>query len=138
MKITQTKNLITAKDSQVKRFDEEHMLLENKKSDKSKELSNMLHKSIEKVDAIRSKQNEDMAQFEEAETTRAFLAAAVLNDDSAHLLRESLRRMTYFVGTIYQHGRGTPRNAAQAIPPPPGPRYSTKPKRFLDGPSPGK
>ena len=61
MKITQTKNLITAKDSQVKRFDEEHMLLENKKSDKSKELSNMLHKSIEKVDAIRSKQNEDMA-----------------------------------------------------------------------------
>ncbi len=84
MKITQTKNLITAKDSQVKRFDEEHMLLENKKSDKSKELSNMLHKSIEKVDAIRSKQNEDMAQFEEAETT-------AVEDKRKRLHYESIR-----------------------------------------------
>jgi hypothetical protein len=39
MKLTQTRNLITAKDTQIKRFDEEHMLLENKKSDKAKELS---------------------------------------------------------------------------------------------------
>lgn len=84
MKITQTKNLITSKDSQVKRFDEEHMLLENKKSDKSKELSNMLHKSIEKVDAIRSKQNEDMAQFEEAETT-------AVEDKRKRLHYESIR-----------------------------------------------
>ena len=84
MKITQTKNLITAKDSQVKRFDEEHMLLENKKSDKSKELSTMLHKSIEKVDAIRSKQNEDMAQFEEAETT-------AVEDKRKRLHYESIR-----------------------------------------------
>jgi TPR repeat protein len=54
------------------------------------------------------------AAFEEAETTRAFLAAAVLNDESAHLLRASLRRMTFLVGTMYLHGRGTPRNAAVA------------------------
>ena len=55
MKFSQTKNLISAKDSQIKQFDEEHMLLEKKKTDKAKELSNMLHKSIEKVDAIRIK-----------------------------------------------------------------------------------
>ena len=60
MKMTQTKNLISAKDSQVKRFDEEHMLLENKKTDKANELSHMLRKSIDKVDAIRLKQNDDM------------------------------------------------------------------------------
>jgi hypothetical protein len=54
------------------------------------------------------------AAFAEAETTRAFLAAAVLNDESAHLLRESLRRMTCLGGTMYLHGRGTPRNAAVA------------------------
>ena len=47
--------------------------------------------------------------FEEAETTRAFLAAA---DEPA--LNESLRRMTFLVGTMYLHGRGTPRNRAVA------------------------
>lgn len=43
------------------------MGLENQKSEKTKELSTLLHRSIEKVETIRVKQNEDMAQFEEAE-----------------------------------------------------------------------
>jgi hypothetical protein len=68
----------------VKQFDEEHMLLENKKTDKAKELSTMLHKSIEKVDAIRVKQNEDMGQFEEAETT-------AIEDKRKRLHYESIR-----------------------------------------------
>lgn len=84
MKISHTKNLISAKDSQVKQFDEEHMLLENKKTDKARELSTMLHKSIEKVDALRVKQNEDMGQFEEAETT-------AIEDKRKRLHYESIR-----------------------------------------------
>lgn len=37
------------------------MTLENKKSDKYRELSQLIHKSLEKMNELREKQNEDMA-----------------------------------------------------------------------------
>ncbi len=39
MRITQSKNLIQAKEGQIKRLDEDYMALENKKVDRVKELS---------------------------------------------------------------------------------------------------
>lgn len=45
------------------------MGLENRKSDKFKELSGLIHKSIDKIEALRLRQNDEMAQFEEAEQT---------------------------------------------------------------------
>ena len=65
-------------------------------------------------------ERKERAAFEEAETTRAFLAAASAQSEgnerseSSSSLRESLRRMTFLVGTMYLHGRGTPRNTAVA------------------------
>ena len=65
-------------------------------------------------------ERKDRAAFEEAETTRAFLAAASAQSEgnerseSSSSLRESLRRMTFLVGTMYLHGRDTPRNTAVA------------------------
>ena len=58
-------------------------------------------------------ENRARAAFEEADTARGFLAAA----EAAHAspaLSESLRRMTFLVGTMYLHGRGTPRNTSVA------------------------
>ena len=43
------------------------MALENKKSDKYKELGNLIHKSLDKLGEIKEKQNEEMVQFEETE-----------------------------------------------------------------------
>ncbi|NDC40155.1 MAG: sel1 repeat family protein [Chitinophagia bacterium] len=64
---------------------------------------------------------DERAAFEEAETTRAFLAASCGATDptastasTALVLSASLRRMTFLVGTMYLHGRGTPRNTAVA------------------------
>jgi len=82
--MTQTKNLIISKESQIKRLDEEHMLQENKKTEKARELSQLIHKSIDKVDNIRTKQNEDMQQFEETETT-------AIEDKRKRLHYESIR-----------------------------------------------
>ena len=45
------------------------MALENKKSDKYKELSVLVRKSVEKIERLRSQMTEDMSQFEEAEQT---------------------------------------------------------------------
>jgi hypothetical protein len=39
MRLSQTKNLIISKESLIKKLDEDHMALENKKSDKYRELS---------------------------------------------------------------------------------------------------
>lgn len=49
MRITQTKNLIQAKESSIKRIDEDFMSFESKKGDKYKELSQLIHKSLEKI-----------------------------------------------------------------------------------------
>ena len=43
------------------------MALENKKGDKYKELSQLIHKSIEKLSELREKESEEMSQFEESE-----------------------------------------------------------------------
>lgn len=67
MRITQTKNLIFSKESMIKKFDDDYMSLENKKSDKFRELSTLIHKSLEKMSELREKQNEEMSQFEESE-----------------------------------------------------------------------
>lgn len=45
----------------MRRLEEDHAGFENRKSDKFKELSALIHRSIDKVEAIRVKQNEDMA-----------------------------------------------------------------------------
>lgn len=37
------------------------MVLENKKSDKYRDLSQLIHKSLEKMSEIKEKQNDDMA-----------------------------------------------------------------------------
>lgn len=67
MRLQQTKNLIGSKEQQIKRLDEDHMALENKKSDKYRELSHILHKSLDKASELKVKQHEDMLQFEESE-----------------------------------------------------------------------
>lgn len=43
------------------------MALENKKSDKYRDLSALIHKSLEKMSELKEKQQDDMAQFEESE-----------------------------------------------------------------------
>lgn len=43
------------------------MAHENKKSDKYKELSQLLHRSIEKLNELKIKQADEMSQFEESE-----------------------------------------------------------------------
>lgn len=67
MRLTQTKNLIISKESLIKKLDEDYMALENKKSDKYRELSQLIHKSIEKMSELKERQTQDMAQFEESE-----------------------------------------------------------------------
>ena len=39
----------------IKRLDEDYMVLENKKSDKFKELSQLIHKSLEKMGELKEK-----------------------------------------------------------------------------------
>ena len=58
----------------------------------------------------RMAERSEREQFDETETTRAFLAA----HDESPALRESLRRATFLVGTMYLHGRGTQRNLSLA------------------------
>lgn len=67
MRLQQTKNLVISKESQIKRLDEDYMALENKKSDKYRELSQLIHKSLEKMGELKEKQQLDMTQFEESE-----------------------------------------------------------------------
>lgn len=66
-KYTQTRNLIQAKEQQIKRLDEDYMVYENKKGDKYKDLSTLIHKSLEKIGELKTKQQEEMEQFEDTE-----------------------------------------------------------------------
>lgn len=65
--LQQTKNLIGSKEAQIKRVEEEYMVLENKKSDKYKELCTMIQKSLDKVSTLMENQRDEMSQFEETE-----------------------------------------------------------------------
>ena len=56
MRLTQTKNLIISKESLIKKLDEDYMALENKKSDKYRELSQLIHRSIEKMSELKDRQ----------------------------------------------------------------------------------
>jgi hypothetical protein len=67
MRIHQTKNLITSKDSQIKKLDEDYMAFENKKGDKFKDLSLLVRRSLEKMGDLRDRQVEEMHSFEESE-----------------------------------------------------------------------
>ena len=60
MRITQTKNLIMSKEGSIKRLDEDYMAFENKKGDKCKELSQLIHKSLEKIVDLRDKQRVEL------------------------------------------------------------------------------
>ena len=51
-RIIQTRNLRLYKDAQIKRLDEDYMSLENRKSDKFKDLSVLIHKSIDKMESL--------------------------------------------------------------------------------------
>lgn len=59
MRITQTKNLIISKEGTIKRLDEDYMSLEHKKGDKYKELSVLIHKSLDKLVGLRDKTSEE-------------------------------------------------------------------------------
>ena len=67
MRLSQTKSLIASKEAQIKRLDEDYMAIENKKSDKYRELSALVRRSLAKMGELREKQQLDMAQFEESE-----------------------------------------------------------------------
>lgn len=45
-----------SKESSIKRLDEDYMALENKKGDKFKELSKLIHKSLDKLSDLKVKQ----------------------------------------------------------------------------------
>jgi hypothetical protein len=55
MRLQQTKNLILSKETQIRRLDEDYMSLENKKSDKYKDLSQLIHNSLDKMNELREK-----------------------------------------------------------------------------------
>ena len=67
MRITQTKNLIVSKEGNIRRLDEDYMGLESKKGDKYRELSALIHKSLDKLVDLKEKQTVEMGQFEESE-----------------------------------------------------------------------
>lgn len=67
MRIHQTKNLITSKDSQIKKLDEDYMGYENKKGDRYKDLSLLIKRSLEKMGDLRDRQDEEMRSFEDSE-----------------------------------------------------------------------
>ena len=67
MVIKQTQKLIETKEIQIKQLNESSSSQEVQKADKMKELSDFMHRSISKVEAIRTKQFEEMAAYEEAE-----------------------------------------------------------------------
>lgn len=54
-KITQTKKLITQKEMFIRKYDEDYMAYENKKGDKFKDLSSLIHKSLSKMMDMREK-----------------------------------------------------------------------------------
>jgi thiamine biosynthesis lipoprotein ApbE len=60
-RILQTRSLIQSKEAQAKRLEEDFMQLENRKSDKYKELSALIHRSLDKIETLREKQNDDLA-----------------------------------------------------------------------------
>ena len=60
------------------------MILENRKSDKSRDLSTLLHKSFQKVEGLRAKQLEDLQSFEDTEQT-------AIQDKRKRLHYESIR-----------------------------------------------
>lgn len=68
-RIQQTKTLMISKEAQLKRLDDDHMAIENKKSDKYKELSALVRRSVEKIERLTAQMMEDMNQVEEAEQT---------------------------------------------------------------------
>ena len=51
-RIIQTRNLRLSKEAQIKRLDEDYMSLENRKSDKFKDLSVLIHKSMDKMESL--------------------------------------------------------------------------------------
>jgi hypothetical protein len=68
MKIKQTKKLVDAKEYQIRQLEENCQTQEVMKADKLQELSELMHKSISKVDIIRERQNSEMKTYKEAET----------------------------------------------------------------------
>ena len=67
MRILQTKNVIAAKDTQIKRLDEEYMGVERRKGEREKELRALVKRSLERLGEMRERQQEEMLQFEETE-----------------------------------------------------------------------
>lgn len=55
MRIKQTRKLIEAKEYSIRQLQENNLTQELMKADKVQELSNLMHKSISKVEAIRDK-----------------------------------------------------------------------------------
>ena len=55
LRLSQTKNLILSKESQIKRQDEDYMNLEGYKIERSRDLATLIHKSIDKVEGIQKR-----------------------------------------------------------------------------------
>jgi hypothetical protein len=58
--MTQTKKLIHSKEALIKKFDEDYMAYESKKGDKFRDLSILIHKSLDKMNELRIKQQLEM------------------------------------------------------------------------------
>lgn len=66
--ITQIDLKMEQKEQEIKRFQEDLNGLESRKGDKIVQLSKMIHNSIDKIEKMRKKQEEDKENFEESET----------------------------------------------------------------------
>ena len=67
MRIKQTKKLVEAKEYQIKQLRENRLSQEVMKADKHQELSELMHRSIGKVDAIKEKQTQEVKEYKETE-----------------------------------------------------------------------
>ena len=67
MKIKQTRKLVESKEHQIRQMEENNHSQEVFKADKLQELSELMHKSIEKISAIREKQVQETRDFKQRE-----------------------------------------------------------------------
>ena len=88
MRIKQTKKLVEAKEYQIKQLRENRLSQEVMKADKHQELSELMHKSIGKVDAIKEKQTQEVKQYKEAEVVTIEEKTTVQHDESVRIGEE--------------------------------------------------
>ena len=88
MRIKQTKKLVEAKEYQIKQLRENRLSQEVMRADKHQELSELMHRSIGKVDAIKEKQTQEVKQYKEAEVVTIEEKSKALHDESVRIGEE--------------------------------------------------